>query len=436
MLAVCPLDLPAGPTFLETSVTLRPFGFSLEQTANNSMARAGNLHTRRGDVPTPVFMPVGTNATVRTQSYETLKAVGSHIVLGNTWHLMRQPGPEVFEHFGGSQGGIHRFTGWEGAFLTDSGGFQIFSLSHQLEVLETGARFRTHPDRPPILLTPELSMAMQHAIGADILMVLDHCIPSTADHATARAAMERTTRWAQRSLEAHQQFQASGSDSVSRQALPDNALPGQALFGIVQGACFPDLREESARAITALPFDGFAIGGLAVGETREQRETFTALTTSFLPPDRPRYLMGVGKPIDLLEAVHRGVDMFDCVLPQALAARGVAWTMTGERKLRRTAYRLDESPLEPGCPCPTCATSSRAWLHHLIKAEEVLGWQLIATHNIAFCHRLMATLRAAILEGTFVETLEMLRVSLLTPEEGSHAPALPRKKRTKTPHIE
>lgn len=380
---------PAAPGGVSSDE--RPLPFHLQRTASGSQARAGALHTRRGVVLTPVFMPVGTQATVRTQTFETLEAVGSRILLANTWHLMRRPGAQLFEAIGG----IHRLTGWQGAFLTDSGGFQIFSLSHQLEMTEKGARFRPHKDQASVLLTPESAMHMQQAIGSDIRMVLDHCVPSTVSHEAAEDAMHRTHRWAERSLEAHLKLSQE----------PRRA----AIFGIVQGACHADLRALSAETLTKLPFDGFAIGGLAVGETRAEREHFTAFTTPFLPVDKPRYLMGVGMPIDLLEAVHRGVDMFDCILPTAQAGRGVGWTFDGELKLRREVFALDEQPLEADCPCPTCRTTSRAFLHHLIKAEEVLGWQLLATHNIAFCHRLMKVMRDAILEDRFVPLYESLR---------------------------
>ena len=389
---------------------MSPLPFTLQAIASGSQARAGVMQTRRGEVLTPVFMPVGTNATVRTQPFETLKDVGSRILLANTWHLMRRPGAALFE----TLGGIHRLTGWQGAFLTDSGGFQIFSLSHQLELSEQGARFRPHKDQAPVLLTPESAMHMQQAIGSDLRMVLDHCLPSTVSHEVAADAMHRTHRWAERSLEAH--LKVSAGDA--RRA---------ALFGIVQGACFPDLRELSARTLTQLPFDGFAIGGLAVGETRTEREHFTAFTTPLLPADKPRYLMGVGMPIDLLEAVYRGVDMFDCILPTAQAGRGIGWTFDGELKLRREAFALDETPLETDCPCPTCRTTSRAFLHHLIKAEEVLGWQLLATHNIAFCHRLMARLREAILQDRFMPLYTHLQARL--GREGTPPPP-PRVKKT------
>jgi queuine tRNA-ribosyltransferase len=360
--------------------------FQVERESGGvSRARAGVMETRRGRVPTPVFMPVGTQGAVRGQTRETLLRSGSQVLLANTYHLWLKPGVDVLKRFGG----IHRFTGWDGPVLTDSGGYQIFSLAHRLELSEQGASFLPHPDRPRVLLTPELSQEIQAAIGSDIRMVLDECVPSTCDRDRARGALERTTRWAERSLRAH----------VGKAGLAP--ADDSALFAIVQGACFPDLRRASARALTSMGFDGYAVGGLAVGESREERESMTAETTAHLPKDRPRYLMGVGTPIDLLEAVHRGVDLFDCILPTAFAQQGAAFTSRGRVDLRRGAYRLSEAALDPGCSCPTCATHSRAFLHHLIKAREVLGWQLVGEHNLHFYHHLMREMREAILEDRF-----------------------------------
>ena len=384
--------------------------FQLEATSPGTRARAGRLNTRHHasgrEVLTPVFMPVGTQATVRGQTLETLSETGSQILLANTYHLMLRPGPEVFETFGG----IHRFMGWSGSVLTDSGGFQIFSLEGSRELSEEGAHFRHPRTGERTLLTPERSVAVQAAIGSDIAMALDQCIPSTAPEQVAKAAMALTHRWAARSL-------AARGDSE------------QALFGIVQGACFPELRRQSADALRPLPFDGFAIGGLAVGESKAEREDITELTAALLPEDRPRYLMGVGTPLGLLEAVHRGVDMFDCILPTALAQQGQAFTMQGKVDLRRGSYRLEEAPLEPGCPCSTCRRFSRAYLHHLIKSREVLGWSLIGTHNLALYHRLMAEARASIVEGRFLELYRERRESLSAtdPDHPIRAPRATRK---------
>jgi queuine tRNA-ribosyltransferase len=352
--------------------------FNLEKSLSGTRARAASLMTAHGVVETPVFMPVGTLATVRGQTRETLLSTGAQVLLANTYHLLLRPGIDVFRKFGG----IHSFMNWPKAVLTDSGGYQIFSLPEGRRITQDGAVFTSPIDGKRILLDPETSIATQSAIGADIMMALDQCIPSTAERAEAEAAMRLTHAWAQRSLNARQ--------------------TPQALFGIVQGACFDDLRAESARVLREMPFDGFAIGGLAVGESREEREHTTEIVTDLLPMDRPRYLMGVGTPIDLLEAVHRGVDMFDCILPTAFAQQGVAFTSLGKLDLRRGAYKLAEERLDPACPCPTCADYSRAYLHHLIKSKEVLGWSLIGSHNLAFYHRLTREMREHIWAGTFL----------------------------------
>ena len=353
--------------------------FAIAAEASASGARAATFETRHGQVLTPVFMPVGTQATVKCQTVDTLRDSGSTVLLTNTYHLMLRPGAEVFQQFGG----IHRFMNWDQPVLTDSGGYQIFSLPHARTMDEKGALFQSYIDGRWFLLSPETSIGMQKAIGSDIMMALDQCIPSTAERSPAEAAMELTHRWAVRSLEAR-------GDSP------------QALFGIVQGAAFADLRARSAAAITSLPFDGFAVGGLAVGETKEQREDLTAAATALLPRDRPRYLMGVGTPVDILEAVHRGVDMFDCIIPTSLAQRGTAYTSQGRLHMRRGFYRLQDQPLDPACACPTCRSYTRAYVHHLIKAEETLGWHLLGQHNLYFYHRMMRDIRGSVLAGSFL----------------------------------
>jgi queuine tRNA-ribosyltransferase len=370
--------------------------FTIHARATGSRARAGTLETLHGAVATPVFMPVGTRAAVRTQTLDQLLALDAPILLANTFHLLVRPGPEVFERFGG----LHRWMRWPRPILTDSGGFQLFSLPDALALDEHGARLRSHPDAGEILLTPERSIAMQRAIGSDIMMVLDRCIAATSPHAHARAAMELTHRWAARSL-------AARGDSP------------QALFAIVQGACYPDLRRASAAALVELRgFDGYAIGGLAVGEPRAAREDTTELTASLLPEDRPRYLMGVGTPLDLLEAVHRGVDMFDCVLPTSLAQQGVAFTSIGKIDLARGVHKLAEQPLDPACPCPACATYSRSYLHHLVKCKEPLGWQLLAFHNLRFYLRLMQDIRDHIARDTYAafHAERRRRLALVDPD--------------------
>jgi queuine tRNA-ribosyltransferase len=371
--------------------------FTLAGESPGSGARAGELETRHGRVHTPVFMPVGTQATVKCQTVESLREAGASILLANTYHLMLRPGAEVFEKFGG----IHRFMQWDQPVLTDSGGYQLFSMPESCQISEEGARFQSYIDGRWLLLSPETSIAMQKAIGSDIMMPLDQCIPSTASRPEAEAAMARTHRWAARSL-------AARGDSP------------QAIFGIVQGAAFPDLREASAAFLTSLPFDGFAVGGLAVGETRAEREDLTAAATACLPRLRPRYLMGVGTPVDVLEAVHRGVDMFDCIIPTSLAQRGTAYTSEGRLHMRRGWYRLQEEPLDGACACPTCRRYSRAYLHHLIKAEEALGWHLIGVHNLHFYHRIMREMREHVIAGDFVayhreKRLEWARVDGESP---------------------
>ncbi|HEY3256990.1 MAG TPA: tRNA guanosine(34) transglycosylase Tgt [Polyangiaceae bacterium] len=351
-------------------------GFSLLR-ATEQGPRAGLLHTRRGDIPTPVFMPVATRASFRQISMDDARSTGAKIILSNTYHLLDAPGPEVFESFGD----IHRFMGWTGAVLTDSGGYQIFSLPGERSITQRGAHFRL-PSGRKYLLTPESSIEMQQAIGSDIMMALDVCVDSTLDEGQTREAMATTHAWAARSLEAHARRQR-----------------GQALFGIVQGGVQPRLREESAAALSALPFDGFAIGGLAVGETRSQREAMTALCTRLLPEDKPRYLMGVGTPLDLVEAVQRGVDMFDCILPTKMAEQGWAYTFQGVLEALRPAMQHAQGPLEPGCTCLACQTEALGYIHHLLRVGNAQGVRWLAIHNLHHTQTLMARLRSAILAG-------------------------------------
>ena len=357
----------------------RRLHFTLEATAAGSSARAARFTTRHNEVLTPTFMPVGTHAAVRSQRREDLLESGAQVLLANTYHLLLRPGVEIFEKFGG----IHAFMNWPRSVLTDSGGYQIFSLPGSRTLHEDHAEFTSYVDNTLIRLSPESSIEAQKAIGADIMMVLDQCVPSTVEHGVARSAMQVTHRWAQRSL-------AARGDSP------------QALFGIVQGASYADLRIESAQTIAQMPFDGYAIGGLAVGESSAQREDCTAAVTGLLPQDSPRYLMGVGTTRDLLEAVHRGVDMFDCILPTSLAKQGVAFTSLGRRDLRRAAYRGMEGPIDPACDCYTCRTYSIAYLFHLQRVHETTGWQLLGLHNIHFYLHLMRTMREHILAGTWL----------------------------------
>ena len=354
--------------------------FCLEAQAAGLRARAARFRTQHNEVLTPLFMPVGTQATVKAQLPQTLEDSGSQILLANTYHLLLRPGPEVFRRMGG----IHGFMSWKRSVLTDSGGFQIFSLPHSRSMTEAGAVFQSYTDGRSILLSPEVSVDTQKAIGSDIMMALDQCVPSTATESTAREALDITHRWAMRSL-------AARGDSPA------------AIFGIVQGALFRELRRESVLSLSEMGFDGLAIGGLAVGESKTEREDICEFTTDLMPIDQPRYLMGVGTPLDILEAVHRGVDMFDCIIPTQVAQRGGAFTSRGYLQLRRGVYKFAEDKLDPKCDCPTCARYSRAYLHHLTKTKETLGWQLLGKHNLHFYHRLMREIRESILAGRYLE---------------------------------
>ncbi len=367
-------------------------------------ARAGVLHTRRGSFPTPMFMPVATHAAFRHLGMEEVWDTGARILLANTYHLMLRPGAEVFRKFGG----IHSFMQWEGAVLTDSGGFQIFSLPEDRQITERGAQFRSFHDNSRQMLSPESSIAMQQAINAEIMMVLDVCIDSRTDEAGTREAMERTHRWALRSLEAK-----------------EKTPTGQALFGIVQGGVHSRLRDESAAFLTQHPFDGFAIGGLAVGETKEERETMTARVTGALPTDKPRYLMGVGTPMDLVEGVMRGVDMFDCIIPTKMAQQGYAYTFQGLVRITRMVYRLDDSPLDPACDCGVCKRYTRGYLQHLMRGKHHLGSRMLSVHNVRHFQLLMGRLREAILQGRYAQVYQELKATIAPPRElkGEASPA-------------
>ncbi len=361
-------------------------------------ARAGFLRTRRGVVATPVFMPVATHAELRGIDGDEVWATGTRVLLSNTYHLMLRPGAEVFQRLGG----IHAMMQWDGVVLTDSGGFQIFSLPTSRSINEKGALFRSIHDNSRQLLSPETSIAMQQAIGSDIMMVLDVCIPSTTDEAGTREAMERTHRWAMRSL-------------AARRAGPPGAAD-QALFGIVQGGVFPALRKESASFITALPFEGFAVGGLAVGEGKQARNEMCALTAALLPSGKPRYLMGVGTPNDLLDSVRSGIDMFDCILPTKMAQQGYAYTFSGVLRTTRARFRLDETPLDPSCTCLVCRRYTRGYLHHLARGKHALGIRLLGIHNIAHYQTLMQRMRTAICSGTFPSLYRELAPALASTE--------------------
>lgn len=363
--------------------------FQLHKTATGSRARAATFRTLHNEVQTPTFMPVGTHAAVRGQRREDLLEAGAQVLLANTYHLLLRPGVEIFKKFGG----IHGFMNWPRSVLTDSGGFQIFCLPNSRVMKEEGAYFKSYVDNQIICLSPERSIETQKFIGSDIMMVLDQCVPSTVARSVAKEAMELTHRWAKRSL-------------VARGDSP------QSLFGIVQGACYTDMRIESAKVITDMPFDGYAIGGLAVGETMSEREDCTAIVTEHLPQDRPRYLMGVGTTLDLLEAVHRGVDMFDCILPTSMAQQGKAFTSLGRRDLRRGVYRDMDGPLDPTCSCYTCKTYSLAYLSHIHRVHESQAWQLVGIHNVHFYMNLMRTMRQHILNDTWMPFYQEQRLIL------------------------
>jgi queuine tRNA-ribosyltransferase len=375
----------------EWRVADQVLNFEVVATAPSG-ARAGVLRTRRGVIETPVFMPVATHAGFRHHAVDEVHAAGAKILLSNTYHLLLRPGPEVFSRLGG----IHRFMNWSGAVLTDSGGYQIFSLPEDRDVSEQGAVFKNPHDNHRHVLSPETSIATQQAIGSDIIMVLDVCIDSRSNEAHTREAMERTHRWALRSLDAHRRVDS-----------------GQALFAIVQGGAFEKLRDESAAFLTQHPFDGFAIGGLAVGEARDVLYGMTQHTARLLPAERPRYLMGVGTPIDLVECVARGVDMFDCILPTKMSQQGYAYTFEGQLRLSKTEYRFREEPLDASCDCSTCTKYTRAYLQHQLSGGHALGVRLLGVHNLRHYQVLMKRLRDAIIGGRLDAEVRELRDRLV-----------------------
>jgi queuine tRNA-ribosyltransferase len=350
-----------------------------KHSASDGTARAGTLHTAHGEVPTPVFMPVGTAGTVKAMTADAVRATGARMVLGNTYHLMLRPTAERVARLGG----LHRMMDWHGPILTDSGGFQVMSLSGLRKMDADGVTFRSHVDGSYHRLTPERSVEIQHLLGADVTMCFDECTPFPATHDQAATSMRLSMRWAARSRDVF----------VARE--------GHGLFGIVQGGVYDDLRAESAAALAAIGFEGYAIGGLAVGEGQPEMLRVLEATVPLLPSHAPRYLMGVGTPHDLVEAVRRGVDMFDCVIPTRSGRTGRAYTSRGVLNMRNARHADDASPLDPDCDCPACTKHSRAYLHHLIKAEEMLGPMLLTWHNIRYYQTLMARLRRAILERRF-----------------------------------
>ena len=352
--------------------------FDFTIAATDGRARTGTIRMQRGEIRTPAFMPVGTAATVKAMKPEGVRAAGADIILGNTYHLMLRPGAERVARLGG----LHRFMGWERPILTDSGGYQVMSLSDLTKVTEEGVAFKSHLDGTRHMLSPERSMEIQRLLGSDIVMAFDQLVPTTSTEKQQREAMERSMRWARRSREG---FDRGGEHAVKA-----------ALFGIQQGALDERLRKVSADALTDIGFDGYAVGGLAVGEGHEAMLGCLDFAPGQLPTDKPRYLMGVGKPDDIVEAVRRGIDMFDCVLPTRSGRTGQAFTANGPINIRNARFAEDQEPLEPGCPCPACTGWSRAYIHHLVRSGEILGAMLMTEHNLWFYQRLMQGLRDAI----------------------------------------
>ena len=356
--------------------------------ATDGHARAGRLRTRRGEVETPIFMPVGTYGAVKGVTAEELRQCGSEIILGNTFHLMLRPGVEVIEHLGD----LHHFMHWSGPILTDSGGFQVFSLAAKRKISEQGVQFQSPIDGSLVQLDPEISMQVQRGLGADIAMVFDECTPYPASHAEAAESMRLSLRWAERSKLAHDDSDA-------------------ALFGIVQGGMHTELRAESLDRLTELAFDGYAIGGLSVGEPADERIGILESLQDKMPINNARYLMGVGKPEDIVEAVARGIDMFDCVIPTRNARNGYLYTSTGVLRIRNQQYQQDDRPIDSKCSCYTCQNYSRAYLKHLDKCGEMLGGRLNTIHNLSYFHNLMSDIRAAIVAGEFSKFREQIYLS-------------------------
>jgi queuine tRNA-ribosyltransferase len=374
------------------------FAFSI--SATDGAARTGTIAMRRGEIRTPAFMPVGTGATVKAMKPADVRATGADIILGNTYHLMLRPGAERVARLGG----LHDFMRWERPILTDSGGYQVMSLSALTKTSEEGVAFQSHIDGSRHMLSPERSMEIQRLLGSDIVMAFDECTSYPATRDQAARSMERSMRWAKRSRDGFD----SGTDHAARAAL----------FGIQQGSMEADLRLQSSQALIDIGFDGYAVGGLAVGEGQAEMFRVLDFAADMLPADRPRYLMGVGKPDDILGAVERGIDMFDCVLPTRSGRNGQAFTRTGPVNIRNARHAEDKGPLDPACGCPVCGTWSRAYLHHLVRSGEILGAMLMTEHNLWFYQALMADLRAAIAEGRLAAFAAGFRASYNPPRNG------------------
>lgn len=355
--------------------------YELIKECKQTGARLGRLHTPHGIIETPIFMPVGTQATVKAMTPEELKEMEAQIILSNTYHLYLRPGHELVKE----AGGLHKFMNWDRPILTDSGGFQVFSLGDLRKITEEGVTFQSHIDGSKHFLSPEKVMEIENALGADIIMAFDECAPYPADREYVKNSLERTTRWAVRCKEAHKNTE------------------NQALFGIVQGGMYQDLREQSASELVALDFPGYSIGGLSVGEPKELMYEVLDYTTPLLPKDKPRYLMGVGSPDALIEGAIRGIDMFDCVLPTRIARNGTAMTSMGKVVIKNAKYTHDFTPLDPNCDCYCCKNYTRAYLRHLYKADEILSSRLMSTHNLHFLINLMKQVREAIMNDRLLD---------------------------------
>ena len=383
--------------------------FEVRATDKSTKARSGRLTTGHGVIETPAFMPVGTQGSVKAVSSRELRELNTQIVLGNTYHLFVRPGLDVIRHLGG----LHSFMNWDGPILTDSGGYQIFSLTKLRKITEEGAHFQNHVDGTPAFISPEIAMQIQTALGSDIAMVLDECPPWPCEYDYAARSAELTVRWARRCKEWKKENAEHRTSNVERAveasvspAIPNNTSAAatatdQLIFGIVQGGTFRELRKQSAQALVEMDFDGYAIGGVSVGEPEEEMMRAVESSAQFLPKDKPRYAMGLGTPPQLLELIARGMDLFDCVLPTRLARNGTAFAGTGTLNLKNAEFARDKNPIEQDCACPACQEYTRGYIRHLIKAEEILGLRLITLHNLHFYLELMRQARTAITRGDF-----------------------------------
>jgi queuine tRNA-ribosyltransferase len=412
----CKSPVCLGGCFLGGShSTIWPMTLPLELQAHDRLtqARRGLLRTAHGEIETPCFMPVGTQATVKAMTPLELRELGAQIILGNTYHLMIRPGLEVLRKLGG----LHRFMGWDGPILTDSGGYQVFSLSKLRKVTAQGVEFQSHVDGVPLFLGPKEAMVIQHALGSDIVMAFDECPPWPCDREYACKANARTLQWASRCREEFDRLVADGKRAARTVGRPSEQL----LFGIVQGSVYGDLRQQCAKRLVEIGFDGYAIGGVSVGEPHQQMLQQVDATLPWLPADKPRYVMGLGMPPQLLELISRGVDMFDCVLPTRVARNGGVFTRAGLFNAKNAQWRDDAQPLERGCACYACKNFSRAYVRHLLNVNEILGLRLVTIHNLHFYLELMRLARTAIGNGTFARFKEEFCESYPCRDDGAEA---------------